>query len=110
MLVDVTRLISCIVVIIIVMCFHPNFCFLHQNNFTLHNKVSIDNDLNVRYSSNEDKCDYVQPEEVIKVNKSDLVVLQLNIRGLSSKVAEFKSLLEKLTDNKKPDVILLSET
>ena len=52
----------------------------------------------------------ISNEEVIKVNKSDLVVLQLNIRGLSSKIAEFKCLLEKLTDNKKPDVILLSET
>ena len=95
MLVDITRLISCIVVIIIVMCFHQNFRFLHQNNFTLYNKVSIDNDLNVRYSSNEDKCDNVQPEEVIKVNESDLVILQLNIRGLSSKVAEFKCLTRK---------------
>ena len=66
--------------------------------------------MNVRYSSNEDKCDYVQPEEIIKVNESDLVVLQLNIRGLSSKLAEFKRLLENLADSKKPDVILLSET
>ena len=92
------------------MCFHPNLHFLHQNNFTLHNKSDTDNDMNVRYSSNEDKCDYVQPEEIIKVNESDLVVLQLNIRGLSSKLAEFKRLLENLADSKKPDVILLSET
>ena len=90
MLVDITKLITCIVVIIIIMCFHPNFHFLHKNNFTLHNKVGIDNELNVRYISNEDKCDYVHPEEAIKVNKSDLVVLQLNIKGLSSKIAEFK--------------------
>ena len=92
------------------MCFHPNLHFLHQNNFTLHNKSGTDNDMNVRYSTNEDKCDYVQPEEIIKVNESDLVVLQLNIRGLSSKLAEFKHLLENLADSKKPDVILLSET
>ena len=110
MLFDVTRLTAWITVIIVVMCFHPNLHFLHQNNFTLHNKSGTDNDMNVRYSTNEDKCDYVQPEEIIKVNESDLVVLQLNIRGLSSKLAEFKHLLENLADSKKPDVILLSET
>ena len=110
MLFDVIRLTAWIVVIIIVMCFHPNLRFLHQNNFTLHNKSGTDNDVNDRYSSNKDKCDYVQPEETIKVNESDLVVLQLNIRGLSSKLAEFKYLLENLADSKKPDVILLSET
>ena len=110
MLLETIRLIACTVVIIIVMCFHPNLCFLHQNNFTMHKKFSIDNNVNGRYLSNEDKCEYVQPEETIKVNKSDLVVLQLNIRGLSSKLSEFKQLLENLADRKKPDVILLSET
>ena len=61
----------------------------------MHNKSNIDNNVNGRYLSNEDKCDYVQPEETIKVNESDLVVLQLNIRGLSSKLSEFKQLLNK---------------
>ena len=92
------------------MCFYPNLHFLHQNNLTLHNKSGTNNDMDVRYSTNEDKCDHVQPEEIIKVNESDLVVLQLNIRGLSSKLAEFKRLLKNLADSKKPDVILLSET
>ena len=110
MLFEVTRLTAWIVITIFVMCFHPNLHFLHQNNFTLHNKSNADNDMNVRYSSNEDKCGYVQPEEIIKVNESDLVILQLNIRGLSSKLAEFKRLLKNLADSKKPDVILLSET
>ena len=110
MLFETIRLIACTVVIIIVMCFHLNLHFLHQNNFTMHKKFSIDNHVNGRYLSNEDKCDYVQPEETIKVNESDLVILQLNIRGLSSKLSEFKQLLENLADRKKPDVILLSET
>ena len=110
MLIETIRLIACIVVIIIVMCFHPNLHFLHQNNFTMHRKSSIDNNVNCRYLSNEDKCEYVQPEETIKVNESDLVVLQLNIRGLSSILSDFKQLLENLADKKKPDVILLSET
>ena len=59
MLFDVIRLTAWIVVIIIVMCFHPNLRFLHQNNFTLHNKSGTDKDVNDRYSSNKDKCDYV---------------------------------------------------
>ena len=92
------------------MCFHPNLRYLHQNNFTLHSKSSIDNTANDRYLSDEDKCDYVQPEESIMVNESDLVILQLNIIGLSSKLAELKQLLENLANTKKPDVILLSET
>ena len=92
------------------MCFHPNLHYLHQNNFTLHNKSSIDNTANGRYSSDEDKCDYVQPEESIMVNESDLVIPQLNIRGLSSKLEELKQLLENLANTKKPDIILLSET
>ena len=70
----------------------------------------MDNEVIGRYSSDEDKCDYVQPEEIIQVNESDLVVLQLNIRGLSSKLEELKQLLENLADSKKPDIILLSET
>ena len=82
------------------MCFHPNLRYLHQNNFTLHNKSSIDNTLG-RYSSDEDKCDYVQSEESIMVNESDLIVLQLNIRGLSSKLSELKQLIENLANMKK---------
>ena len=92
------------------MCFHPNLCYLHQNKSTLHSKSSINSIVNDRYLSDEDKCDYVQPEECIMVNESDLVILQLNIRGLSFKLAEFKQLLENLASKKKPDVILLSET
>ena len=92
------------------MCFHPNVRYLHQNIRTLHTKTVMDNEAIGRYSSDEDKCDYVQPEEIIQVNESDLVVLQLNIRGLSSKLEELKQLLENLADSKKPDIILLSET
>ena len=92
------------------MCFHPNLRYLHQNNFTLHSKYSINSTDNDSYLSDEDKCDYVQPEESIRVNESDFIILQLNIRGLFSKLAEFKQLLENLADTKKPDVILLSET
>ena len=92
------------------MCFHPNLRYLHQNKFTLHNKSSTDNTANGRYSSDEDKCDYVQSEESIMINESHLVILQLNIRGLFSKLSELKQLLENLANTKKPDVILLSET
>ena len=76
----------------------------------MHSKSSINSIVNDRYLSDEDKCDYIQPEECIMVNESDLVILQLNIRGLSSELAEFRQLLENLASKKKPDVILLSET
>ena len=36
--------------------------------------------------------------------------MQLNIRGYQSKINQFKNLLENLTDSKRLDIILLSET
>ena len=46
----------------------------------------------------------------IKVEHDDLVVLQLNIRGLFRKTEELKRLIYNSFKNKMPDVILLCET
>ena len=37
------------------------------------------------YNEELDKCDYIDYVDAIKVSSNDLVVLQLNIRGLYSK-------------------------
>ena len=44
------------------------------------------------------------------VSKTDLVVLQLNIRGISSKKTELLDLIDTSVQGRQPDVLLLSET
>ena len=62
------------------------------------------------YNEELDKCDYIDYGDAIKVSSSDLVVLQLNIRGLYSKLTWLKSLLNDVTNGKKPDIMLICET
>ena len=46
-----------------------------------------------------DKCDYIQPDSCVNLNTDNynLMVLQLNIRGLISQQDELKLLLQKLS-------------
>ena len=37
------------------------------------------------YNSELDACDYVETENIIRIDSSDLVILQLNVRGLYGK-------------------------
>ena len=62
------------------------------------------------YNEELDKCDYIDYGNAIKVSDSDLVVLQLNIRGLYSKLTQLKSLINDATKGKKPDIMLICET
>ena len=62
------------------------------------------------YNSELDACDYVETEKIIRTDSSDLVILQLNVRGLYGKLNSLKTLLDKSTKRKKPDVLLLCET
>ena len=55
-----------------------------------------------------DNCDYVT--RVTDITKNDLVVIQLNIRGLSSKRTQLFDLINNTVQDKDPDLILLSET
>ena len=57
-----------------------------------------------------DNCDYLTVDNQIKLEHDDLVVLQLNIRGLFSKTEELKRLLFNSFKDKMLDVILLCET
>ena len=99
-----------IIVVLFKICFNPNLRFTCKTLQTIPQKVIRDDKITARYSSEHDKCQYVQPEEIIRVEESDLMVMQLNKRGYQSKINQFKSLIENLTDSKKPDLILLSET
>ena len=57
-----------------------------------------------------DNCDYLTVDNQIKLEYDDLVVLQLNIRGLFGKTEELKRLIYNSFKNKTPDIILLCET
>ena len=55
-----------------------------------------------------DTCDYIH--SVKNVDVDDLIVLQLNIRGLLNKISLLTNLLSSCVENRAPDVVLLSET
>ena len=81
------------------MCLHP---IIDQNlSNTADNYAGL-------YLEDYDSCDYVY--KVINVKKKDLVVVQLNIRGISSKKSQLIDLLDSTVADKNPDIVLLSET
>ena len=57
-----------------------------------------------------DTCDYRDLENPITVSKHDFVILQHNIRGVTSKKEKLKSLIDSCLIDKTPDMLLLCET
>ena len=57
-----------------------------------------------------DGCDYVNLENGLDVTDKDLSVIQLNIRGLSSKVNDLKHLIDHVQLDGHPHILLLCET
>ena len=55
-----------------------------------------------------DNCDYVH--KINDVGQTDLVVIQLNIRGYGSKRSQLIDLIDTSVHNRTPDVLMLSET
>ena len=47
------------------------------------------------YTEELDKCDYVDYGDSVNVSSNDLVILQLNIRGLYSKLCWFQSIVKR---------------
>ena len=84
---------------IFTMCLHP---IIDQN---LSN--TADNHAGV-YLEDYDNCDYVY--RLTDVKKNDLVVIQPNIRGISSKKSQLIDLRNNTVVEKNPDIMLLSET
>ena len=80
------------------MCLHPVDRTL-SNCYDKYKNVALDE---------FDNCDYVT--EITDANNNDLVVIQLNIRGLSSKRNQLLDLINNAIQSKDPDLILLSET
>ena len=57
-----------------------------------------------------DTCSYLSLENQVTSDSNDLSVIQLNIRGLYSKLGELNHLLDHSFTSKHPDIVLLCET
>ena len=81
---------------LLTMCFsksdieHSDELLRPMDNFLLHKSLW------------NDKCDYIQPDSCANLNPDNynLIILQLNIRGLISHQDELKLLLQKLSKKK----------
>ena len=72
---------------------------------------SLNRDINYEtYNEELDYCDYVDYGDAIPVDQNELVIMQLNVHGLYSKIDQIKSLLNVITSNRKPDILMLCET
>ena len=63
-----------------------------------------------KYQHELDNCDYFELTDPIDASHGDLLVMQLNIRGLLGKLSNLKDLINKVSRGKKIDIILLCET
>ena len=84
------------------------FCLF---NMCVHPTVYLDKDISTLCTDNLesfDTCDYVY--SLKEANIDDLVVIQLNIRGISSKISLLSHMINTCVEGRQPDVILLSET
>ena len=85
--------------LVLIMCLHPKIDRQLSNLYSKYNNVALDE---------FDNCDYVH--EITDVDRSDLVVLQLNVRGINSKKCQLKDIIDTSIHNSHPDLLLLSET
>ena len=61
-------------------------------------------------SGDNDCCEYIDVAKRIHSHGKDLRILQMNIRGITSKVSDLLYLIDHTFQNQTPDVILLCET
>ena len=92
------------------MLFFIVIVLIYNSIMCVHPVVSRESVTNtVKYESNVldefDNCDYVY--KLNNICKDDLFVLQLNIRGITSKRCQLIDLIENSATGKCPDVILL---
>ena len=57
-----------------------------------------------------DSCSYEDLNNQIQCDSSDLSIIQLNVRGLTSKLGEINYLINHSLTTRHPDIILLCET
>ena len=66
------------------------------------------NNIELGYNTN-DNCEYIDYDSVVNIKnfQKDLHVVQINTRGIKSKLDELDTLI---SDLKNPDIIIISET
>ena len=90
----------CLLFHIIIMCVHPIYGY-----------DNLDRPIEIaKYQHELDTCDYYDLTNPIEARHGDLLVMQLNIRGLFGKMSNLKNLINNASHGKKIDVILLCET
>ena len=57
-----------------------------------------------------DNCDYVDCNNSISINPGDLSFLELNVRGLYSKMPDLTNMIDNISSSHPPDVLLMCET
>ena len=85
-----------------IMCVHPTIKGYDELNQEIL-------DCKYTYDTN-DNCDYVELDSELLTNDDDLVILNLNIRWLYSKLGNLAYLIDHILKDKTPDIITLSET
>ena len=90
----------CIAIYCVNMCLHPI-----SGYDVLDRPIEIS-----KYQHELDNCDYYEQTNPIEANHGDLLVMQLNIRGLFSKLASLKDLVDNASHGKKINIISLCET
>ena len=63
-----------------------------------------------KYQHELNNCDYFDLTDPIEAAHGDLLVMQLNIRGLLGKLSNLKDLVNRVSHGKKIDIMLLCET
>ena len=74
-----------------------------------YNEVERPMDINWQFDKYDD-CDYIDVDNSLNVTDKDLSIIQLNIRGLSSKINDLNHLINHLQTLGQPDILLLCET
>ena len=90
----------CILYYCFIMCLH-----LMISNDKLNRPIET-----TKYQHELDNCDYFELTDPIDASHGDLLVMQLNIRGLLGKLSNLKDLINKVSHGKRIDIILLCET
>ena len=88
------------------MCLHPpkTKCIIGYD------ELNREIEKRMHHTELNDNCDYTDAGHKTKLNKNDLCVIQLNVRGLVSKLCELNRLIHENHGKRKPDVIICSET
>ena len=61
-------------------------------------------------SGDDDSCEYIDVAKRINSQEKDLRIVQMNIRGITSKVSDLIHLIDNSFHNETPDAILLCKT